>query len=55
MNMQRNILLARKPTDERALHAHSCVIDALANFDRSPGIGFVDHGFALRAAGDSMA
>jgi hypothetical protein len=55
MNMQRNILLARKPTAERALRAHSCVVDARAMFDRSPVIWFVDHDLALRAAGDLMA
>jgi hypothetical protein len=55
MNMQRDILLARKPTSERALRAHSYGVDARAIFDRSPVIWLVDHGLALRAAGDLMA
>jgi hypothetical protein len=55
MNMQHNILLARKPIDERARGAHWCVVDALGLFDRSPRFGLVDHGLALRAAGDSLA
>jgi hypothetical protein len=55
MNMQRNILLARKAIAERAHGAHSFVVDARLMLDRSQLSWFFGRGLALPVAGDLIA